>query len=201
MSLANPLRLLNFSGVMRARTVYQRKVLLMKKILSAITLILLSQISRAENEGTQEKTKATVHYCSDGDTCRVSIADNSMWVNVRLFGIDAPETSKKRFHKDGQPMGNEAKDFLNSLVKGKSVMLSQADLDPYNRPVVEIFLGEESVNLKMIESGMAEMYRGKTKRIDKQKFEAAEQKAKAAQVGIWSQKNYQSPATFRQLNK
>jgi micrococcal nuclease len=173
----------------------------MRKLLFSIPLVLLAKFCYAENEGSGDKSKATVHYCSDGDTCRVSIADNTMWVNVRLFGIDAPETSKKKLNKGGQPMGNDAKDFLNNLVKGKSVMITQADLDPYNRPVVEIFLGEDSVNLKMIEAGMAEMYRGKTKRIDKQKFEQAEQKAKEAKVGIWSQKTYQSPAAFRQQSK
>ena len=164
---------------------------------SCFNLLTMASVCIAESEGSGEKSKATVHYCSDGDTCRVSIADNTMWVNVRLFGIDAPETSKKRFRKEGQPMGEASKDFLNSLVKDKSVTLVQADLDPYNRPVVEIFVGEESANLKMIEAGMAEVYRGKTKRIDKQKFEKAELKAQELKVGIWSQKTYQSPAAFR----
>lgn len=155
----------------------------------------------ADGEGSGESTPAFVHYCSDGDTCRVKVAGGTIWMNVRLFGIDAPETSKKRNQKKGQPLGDEAKDFLNSLVQNKDVTLVQADLDPYNRPVVEIFVAGKSVNLTMIEKGYAEVYRGKTKRIDRKKFEDAETKAKQDKVGVWGQSNYQSPTDFRKSQK
>lgn len=174
----------------------------MKPLLYLITLLFnFSSVALSEEEGSGVKTKAHVHYCSDGDTCRISIADRTMWINVRLFGIDAPETAKKRRQKSGQPMGEAAKEFLNKTVQDKDVMLAQADLDPYNRPVVEIFIDNQSVNLLLVEKGYAEVYRGKTKRIDKKKFEDAEKKAKDAKLGIWTQTNYISPANFRKANK
>lgn len=154
-----------------------------------------------DDEGSGDKTKAHVYYCSDGDTCRLSIADGSMWINARLFGIDAPETAKKRFHKSGQPLGIAAKDFINSTLKGKDVLITQADLDPFNRPVVEIFLAGQSINLLMVEKGYAEVYRGKTKRIDRKKFEDVEKKAKDAKIGVWNQANYVSPSQFRRSSK
>jgi micrococcal nuclease len=140
---------------------------------------------------------ATVYYCHDGDTCRILVADG-LWINVRLAGIDAPEVgSKHRKGKSGQPMGNEARDFLNEKLKGKQVTVRQTDLDPYNRPVVEILLGETNINLEVIRAGFAEAYRGKTKRITTATYLAAEEQAKTEKKGVWSMKSYQSPKAFR----
>lgn len=173
----------------------------MIKVISLLLLAGCSALCNAAEEGSGTKTNAHVFYCSDGDTCRLKIADGSMWINARLFGIDAPETAKKKFHKNGQPLGLAAKDFINGLLKDKDVTITQADLDPYNRPVVEIFLGDQSINLLMVEKGYAEVYRGKTKRIDRKKFELGEKKAKDAKVGIWAQTNYVSPTNFRRANR
>lgn len=175
----------------------------MKQTLSLVLLCYISQSvsAAADEEGSGAKTKAHVHYCSDGDTCRLQIADGTMWINARLFGIDAPETAKKRHHKNGQPMGAAAKEFINATIQGKDVQIVQADLDPYNRPVVEIFLENQSVNLLMVEKGYAEVYRGKTKRIDRTRFELSEKKAKDSKQGIWNQSNYVSPSNFRRFNK
>lgn len=136
--------------------------------------------------------EALVYYCNDGDTCRVGIGE-ALWFNVRLAGIDAPETGRK----GGQPLGDEARDALNRLIKGKLVLLRQTDLDQYNRPVVEILLQNNLVNVAQIEGGWAEMYRGKTKRLDRTIYEQAEAKARATKRGIWGLAEYQSPAAFR----
>lgn len=183
--------------------IFREPRIMILKFILFLTAVSASTIAQAatEEEGSGSKTKAHVYYCSDGDTCRLSVADRSMWLNVRLFGIDAPETAKKRLRKGGQPMGEAAKEFINKTIQDKDVMITQADLDPYNRPVVEIFLDNQSVNLLMVEKGYAEVYRGKTKRIDRKKFENAEKLAKDAKIGIWTQSNYISPANFRKANK
>lgn len=179
----------------------------MQITLASILILLGSGLSFAAgpsntaSEGSGDKTTGYVYYCSDGDTCRLSVAGGSMWMNVRLFGIDAPETAKQRGRKRGQPMGDSAKDFLNTMLKGKDVSVVQADLDPYNRPVVELFVDGQSANLAMIEKGYAEVYRGKTKRIDRKRFEDAELVAKQNKAGIWAQAGYQSPSEFRKAQK
>jgi micrococcal nuclease len=142
---------------------------------------------------------AYVHYCSDGDTCRVRIGD-SLWLNVRLAGIDAPEVARGK-KKPGQPLGDEAKSFLNAQVKGQKVRLRQTDLDHFNRPVVEVTKGLQSVNLALIREGFAEAYRGPAKRLDRTPYLKAEDEAKAARRGIWSLKNYLPPARFRAMTK
>ncbi len=138
--------------------------------------------------------EAFVFHCNDGDTCRVKVA--GVWMNVRLGGIDAPEVSRGK-KRPGQPLGNEARDFLNAAVRGKTVRLRQTDLDQYNRPVVELHVGDLAVNRAMVGNGFAEAYRGKTKRLDRAVYFATEDAAKKARKGIWSLADYQSPAAFR----
>jgi micrococcal nuclease len=143
--------------------------------------------------------EAYVYHCSDGDTCRVRIGD-ALWVNVRLAGIDAPEVARGR-KKSGQPLGDVAKAYLNAHVEGQTVRLRQNDLDHFNRPVVELVMGGEQVNVKMVEIGYAEAYRGKAKRLDRAPYLEAEARAKAAKRGIWALPNYLSPARYRATNK
>jgi micrococcal nuclease len=159
----------------------------------------------AEKEKDQEPDKkfpAEIKHCHDGDTCHV-VAENGMWFNARLAGIDAPEVGRYgKKQSAGQPLGDESRDTLvKFVVKQKNTFIRQVDLDPYNRPVVEIYIGDDCINTKMLELGMAERYQGKTKRIDKSKYDDAEQKAKTTKTGIWSLKNYMSPKSWRKEGK
>lgn len=162
----------------------------------------------AESEPPESETlktlEAQVYYCHDGDTCRVKVG-GAMWVSVRLAGLDAPEVPSRggrgKKGNDGQSLGGDAKDFLNKAIQGKTVTLRQVDLDPYNRPVVVLESEGKAVNLQLIEEGYAEVYRGKTKRLDKAPYFAAEEKAKKDKKGIWALANYQSPTEFRKAMK
>lgn len=138
--------------------------------------------------------------CHDGDTCQVLSPDN-MKIKIRLIGIDAPEVSNRK-NKINQPYGIESKEFINNLIKGKSVTLKIYATDPFGRSLSEIFLEKLNVNLKMIDSGMAEVYKGKMeKNFDITPYIEAEKKAKKEKVGIWSLSNYQSPKEFRTTHK
>lgn len=161
-------------------------------------------LADAGEPGAEVSSNKTINvevlYCSDGDTCRVKI-EGSMWVNVRLAGIDAPEVPHGK-KKPGQPLGQEAKDLLNNTVKGKSLKLRQTDLDHYNRPVVELINADNSVlNVQMVREGYAEAYRGPAKRLDRAPYLAAEEAARKDKKGVWGQANYQSPADYRKALK
>ena len=54
----------------------------------------------------------------DGDTIKAKGHD--IEIKVRLVGIDAPETSKKK-HEPGQPYSQQAKKYLADLVLNKVV--------------------------------------------------------------------------------
>jgi micrococcal nuclease len=144
-----------------------------------------------------------INHCHDGDTCQVK-TDGGLWFSVRLAGIDAPEIGRSNRKKatEGQPLGGDARDTLIKILgSSQKVTMNQIDLDPFNRPVVELFVGDTCVNLKMLELGLAERYRGRSKLTNPQTYDAAEQLAKANRVGIWRLKNYESPSTWRKNRK
>ncbi len=159
--------------------------------------------SQTESSTPIEGQSITIKHCHDGDTCQVKL-EGGLWFSVRLAGIDAPEIgrSNRKNTTAGQPLGIESRDALIKILSSSQrVTMSQIDLDPFNRPVVEIFADDTCVNLKMLELGMAERYRGKSKLAKHQTYDAAEQQAKANRVGIWVLKNYQSPSKWRKDRK
>ena len=151
--------------------------------------------------------KYTVIGCNDGDTCRVH-DDKNQEKKVRLVGIDAPEVAKKkgrhpgRKELHGQPLGLAAKEKLNTMLKGKQVQLHEFGTDIYKRELAEIYLERLNVNVKMVEDGFAEVYRGKPPQgLHLESYQRAEQQAKAAKRGIWSIEDYESPKAFRSKNR
>jgi micrococcal nuclease len=141
----------------------------------------------------------TVESCNDGDTCKLKTPDN-ISIKVRLVGIDAPEFKGDR--KKTQPMAAESKDFLNKLVKGKSVRLHSLGTDGFNRNLAEIYVGDTNANLELVKNGLAEVYRGRPpKGFNQASYEKAEAEAKSSKKGIWSLEKYESPKDFRKRMK
>lgn len=141
--------------------------------------------------------------CNDGDTCRLKASDNTQ-IKVRLVGIDAPEMGKKskKKKKDGQAGGQEAKDFLNKLVVGKTVTLRSYGADAYGRNLAEIIIDNQPANLKMVSEGLAEVYRGKPPRgFDLMPYQTAQDEAMKSKKGIWGMQDYESPKEFRKRTK
>jgi micrococcal nuclease len=109
------------------------------------TTVLATQPTAPEALGSETATVASV---TDGDTIRVIRADGSN-EPVRLIGIDAPE-GNEFFSAD-------AKAMLASLVGGQQVYLvaDVSDRDRFDRLLRYVYVGEEFVNVAMVESGMA----------------------------------------------
>lgn len=143
-----------------------------------------------------------INSCHDGDTCQVGTADG-FWFNARLAGIDAPEVGRKRKNQEaGQPLGLEARDQLIKMTqKSQSIRIRQVDIDHFNRPIVEILVGDDCANIKLLEMGLAERYRGSTKGLDVERYDKAERDAKHARLGIWGLKTYTPPTIWRKENK
>lgn len=138
--------------------------------------------------------QATVLFCSDGDTCRVGSSKKS--VRVRLIGIDAPEV--RHGDEPGQPFGETSKDYLNGLVKGRSVEIRNYGKDEYGR-ILGVLTGRNGldINEEMIRTGMAEVYRGRSS-FDQMPLLKVQEIARKEKKGIWSQgESYESPFVFR----
>ena len=132
----------------------------------------------------------------DGDT--VKAFGHGIEIKVRLVGIDAPETSKKK--KDpGQPYSQKAKKYLASMVLNKTVDIKGYGLDRYNRILGVIYLNNQNVNLEMVRAGLAEVYRGKPPRdLAMEPYLEAEKQARDVKKGMWSLgNNYISPKEWR----
>ncbi len=134
----------------------------------------------------------------DGDTIEVKGA--GLTFKVRLVGIDTPETGRK--NSKGQPYAQKAKQVLMDRIIGKHVRLKQYGTGGYNRILAEIFSGGRNINLIMVQTGMAEIYRGSLpSSFDIAAYTTAQKTAKRNRTGIWSLgKRYKSPKQWRKEN-
>mgnify|MGYP001305431145 CR=1 FL=1 len=138
---------------------------------------------------------ATIDRISDGDTV-IATSENSTKLRRRRLGIDSPEIAHGM--KPGQPYGEEAKDYLDHLIGGKTVRVDAYGPDRYKRVLAVIWDGPVNVNLLLVAMGYAEVYRGVPCQVSCRELEQAEAKARRDRVGMWTQgATYESPATFR----
>jgi endonuclease YncB( thermonuclease family) len=170
-----------------------------KPIESVFTIILLAATALAFGElSYADQFKCT--RVSDGDTIKVTGSVNK--ITIRLVGIDAPETSRKK-HEPGQPFSQKSSKYLSSLVLNKSVDVKSFSTDRYGRTLGVVFVDGKNVNLEMIKAGLAEVYRGKpAPGLDLEPYWNAEVEAKKANVGMWSLGNkYVSPKDWRRMQR
>ena len=136
----------------------------------------------------------------DGDT--VKAIGHDIEIKVRLVGIDAPETSRKK-RGPGQPYSQQAKKYLAGLIFNRVFDIKGYGLDGYNRILGVIYLEGKNVNLEMVRAGLAEVYRGKPPRgLDIGPYRQAEAEAVKAGRGIWSLGDkYISPKEWRKMHR
>jgi endonuclease YncB( thermonuclease family) len=103
--------------------------------------------------------RGVVTRVSDGDTIRVRFDDGEK--PVRLLGVDAPEIDGP--YRKAEPGGNEARNFLRSLIESKQIVVTTDDTagrDPHGRILGYVHLEDgRFVNLEMIRAGHARVYR------------------------------------------
>jgi endonuclease YncB( thermonuclease family) len=126
----------------------------------------------------------------DGDSLTVS------GIEVRLFGIDAPE-GKQQCSRDGQswPCGEAAAVKLRSMVEGQTVSCRARGRDAYGRAVSVCSAGGIELNRTMVAQGWATAFRAYA-----QDYVADEVRAKAARVGIWDS-TFELPGDYRRQNE
>lgn len=140
-----------------------------------------------------QSLSASVVTVQDGDTITVNQVGKK--IKVRLSCIDAAELAQT-------PYGQSAKKRLQALLpSGTIINLRIVDQDRYGRTVAEVFKGNLSINLAMVQEGQAVIYRQYFGgcRQDKEKYEQAESRAKQGRLGLWHQKNPVMPWAFRNV--
>ena len=146
-----------------------------------------SSASASASPASGEKYDATVTVSRvvDGDTVEISPSISST-EDVRLIGVDTPETVDP--DEEVEPYGPEASDFATSKLEGERVGLEfgQEKFDDYDRLLAYVYVDGQMFNEDLIEQGYAQTYpyEPNTKYADR--FEMAQQEARASGLGIWN---------------
>jgi endonuclease YncB( thermonuclease family) len=127
----------------------------------------------------------------DGDTMTLQCSGKSEKTKVRMYCIDTAEIRQK-------PWGYKARDYLRSIT-GESVRLVEINKDRYGRTVGEVYSGEVNLNLAQVQAGQAAVYDAYCK---KPEYKIAENQAKQAKLGIWSESGaQQKPWEWRKQHR
>ena len=149
----------------------------MKPILTILTLLLAFTASAFEFTGK-------VVSVADGDT--ITVLYGKKEYKIRFQHIDCPESS--------QAFGTKAKQVLSNKVFGKTVTVRWTEKDRYERILGDVYIGKRRINAEMVQEGMAWHYKFFSKDAT---IAAAQTKAKAGKVGLWSQPDPVAPWEFR----
>lgn len=134
----------------------------------------------------------------EGDKAIIN-TETSTGITVRLAGIDAPEMPEK-FKRNGQPLAEESRDYLASLVQNKAVQMTIVATDTAMTPLVLFTVEGECVNPKVTAAGFAEAAGdGLSAMPVKIKHEIlnGELLAQREKRKIWSLPNYVRPVEHR----
>lgn len=164
-------------------------ILILATLLAAATSI-AAEPSHPIPEGQTITARCVGVY--DGDTITVLVETDAgkRQAKIRLDAIDAPEI--------GQPFGNRAKQTLSGMVFGKDCQVESMGQDRYGRTVGKITVDSKSVNLVMLEAGMAWHFTKYDQRADLAEREA---KARTARVGLWADQAAIPPWHWRKMPK
>lgn len=157
----------------------------MKKI---YYLLIMLAILTAQAFG--ETLTGRVVKVTDGDTFHVLMNGRKNY-KIRMLGIDAPEKS--------QAYGNQSKQYLASMIAGRTVTVQYENEDRYGRILGTISTsGIRDVNLEMIRAGYAWYYRLGN---HIPTYERAEAQAHEQKKGLWKDPNALNPYTYRKMEK
>lgn len=134
----------------------------------------------------------------DGDT--ISIRDQ----RIRLAAIDACEVDQSGTRGGAEwPCGKIARSFMRSIADGKHITCRVIDTDQYRRLVAQCFENGADIGLAIVAAGLAETlfrYLPRQHGMNLGEYVGTEQRAKAANAGMWSAEILK-PSEFRRASK
>ena len=176
----------------------------MKFLMQCVKLLFLPLLLLSSCSLQQSQADATQFYNGmvkkvyDGDTILVATIGKGN-LKVRLYGIDAPETSKP--DQAGQPYGSQSRRILQYKVMGKEVRLEVREIDQYKRSVAVVRIGDRDINAEMVAEGMTWAYRYYLEGDYASEYVRLEEQARKQRLGLWKQTNPQPPWDFRRQTK
>ena len=113
-------------------------------------LSLLLEIAASGSQAASSVWTGVVTFVVDGDTLYVRPIEGGAPLNVRIAGIDAPETC--------QPRGPEAHQALLERVLRRQVVVTTQGQDSYGRELATLALSRDDVGLWLVRHGHAWSY-------------------------------------------
>lgn len=172
--------------------------------------IRIKNINDLPNNIKDIQLKGIVTSVSDGDGfkfCHMPVFRklSKDTLNIRLAGIDAPET--RSFKIPAQPLSDKSKECLENLVLNRYVTIELINRDRYNRLLCLVYIknwcNSLNINLEMLRKGMACVYTGSDGVYGNLKNEMleVEQEAKKNKIGMWSLKNLVLPLDYKKAHR
>lgn len=125
---------------------------------------------------------------ADGDT--ITVLHDNKPEKIRLYGIDCPEKH--------QNFGQRAKQVASDEVFNKNVNIKPVTTDRYGRTIAMVYYdGNQSLNEKLIESGLAWVYTQYCDQPQCQDWIMIEKNACLKKKGLWSIPSPEPPWEFR----
>ena len=153
--------------------------------------MLLSAIASLSGKSIAQNALFQVVSTRDGDDVTVSRGNKQL--RIRLACIDAPEMEQ-------QPWGEQSANRLKQLLpKGQTVQLRVINTDKSGRTVAEVYRGNQSINLQMVQEGQAVVYPQYLSNCaaTQDQYLQAEATAKQQRLGFWNQARPMRPWDFR----
>jgi len=173
----------------------------MGKYLPYVLIISFVFILTLPASSLHAKQTTTVTRIVDGDTLKVFYLGNEE--NIRLIGIDAPESrvnkkTKKDAKRSGQEietiiaMGKRATEYVESLVKPGGLITIEFDVqekDRYKRLLGYVYLSNGNMlNEEIVKAGYASVMTIPPNVEYKDRFLIAYQEAREDKRGLWEEK-------------
>lgn len=125
----------------------------------------------------------------DGDTLEMT------GLRIRLFAIDAPELAQTcKRSGENWACGEDAKQALARMVRGRDLRCEQRAVDSYGRSVSTCWADGRNLNQMLVIGGLATAYTEFSA-----EFAEDEANARAAQRGIWASE-FMKPQDYRRAN-
>lgn len=166
----------------------------MIKYIAAIAVLLAGVLTAAffisthatQTKPLQHREVAKVVRVIDGDT--ITIDYHGTPTQVRFIGMNTPEIADSP--KGAEYYGDEAAERTKQLVEGKSVTIDtdglQGDRDRYGRLLRYVYVGNQQVNLTLIQEGYAYDWTDRYPSVYQKQFHKAETDAQKQKRGLWA---------------
>lgn len=159
---------------------------LTRQLLAVVAAVLTALASTADARSALRDVEGVITHVTDGDSAWLQPAGGGAPVQLRLLGIDAPESC--------QAWGIEATRALRELVLQKHVLVKTVGQDGYGRTLGTVYLGDQNVNKTLVQEGQAWSTRS---RYDQGPYVADERMAKALGRGLNAAGGAVMPKDFR----